>query len=157
LHRYRLTRLPARQEITMTNVANMSFGRLPDVGRDHVREASSPAVNAYVDAEIERVIARYMTASNEDISARIDELEAEWDVERYLEATAASVGIAGLLGAVFHDRRWMIVPGIVLPLLLQHAVQGWCPPLAAFRRIGVRTRKEIELERYALRVLRGDF
>jgi hypothetical protein len=47
--------------------------------------------------------------------------------------------------------------GIVLSLLLQHAVQGWCPPLAVLRRRGVRTRREIEEERYALKALRGDF
>ena len=42
-------------------------------------------------------------------------------------------------------------------LLLQHALQGWCPPLPVFRRWGVRTAREIEEERYALKALRGDF
>ena len=41
--------------------------------------------------------------------------------------------------------------------LLQHAVQGWCPPVPFFRRRGVRTAREIEIERYALKALRGDF
>jgi hypothetical protein len=34
--------------------------------------------------------------------------------------------------------------------------QGWCPPLTVFRRLGVRTRREIDLERYAIKALRGD-
>jgi hypothetical protein len=54
-------------------------------------------------------------------------------------------------------KKWLIVPGIVLPFLLQHAVQGWCPPLPLMRRFGIRTSEEIEREKYALKVLRGDF
>ena len=41
--------------------------------------------------------------------------------------------------------------------LLQHALQGWCPPVPVFRRLGVRTTAEIDRERYALKALRGDF
>ena len=41
--------------------------------------------------------------------------------------------------------------------LLQHALQGWCPPLPLLRRLGVRTQAEIERERYALKAIRGDF
>jgi len=41
--------------------------------------------------------------------------------------------------------------------LLQHGVQGWCPPLGILRRLGVRTPREIEAERYALKSIRGDF
>lgn len=41
--------------------------------------------------------------------------------------------------------------------LLRHAVQGWCPPLPVFRRLGARTQSEIDHERYALKALRGDF
>ena len=50
-----------------------------------------------------------------------------------------------------------MLPGIVLPFLFQHAVQGWCPPVPVLRRLGVRTREEIDREKYALKVLRGDF
>src|SRR5436190_144953 len=45
----------------------------------------------------------------------------------------------------------------VAGFLLQHALQGWCPPMATFRRLGVRTSYEIDYERYALKVLRRDF
>lgn len=40
---------------------------------------------------------------------------------------------------------------------LQHAVQGWCPPVPVFRRLGIRTAREIDLERYGLKAIRGDF
>ena len=41
--------------------------------------------------------------------------------------------------------------------MLQHALQGWCPPLPVLRRMGVRTAAEIHQEIIALRILRGDF
>jgi hypothetical protein len=41
--------------------------------------------------------------------------------------------------------------------LLLHGVQGWRPPVPVLRRIGVRTRSEIDREKFALKVLRGDF
>ena len=37
------------------------------------------------------------------------------------------------------------------PFLLQHALQGWCPPVPILRRQGFRTRHEIDAERQALR------
>jgi hypothetical protein len=54
-------------------------------------------------------------------------------------------------------KKWLLVPAVVLPMLFYHAVQGWCPPLPLFRRLGVRTQREIDAEIYALRLLRGDF
>lgn len=91
------------------------------------------------------------------ISARIAELEREWDIERVLEANAATIALIGLgLGASV-DRRWFALPAIVAGFLLQHAVQGWCPPLPLFRRLGVRTAREIHEEIVALKLMRGDF
>jgi hypothetical protein len=45
----------------------------------------------------------------------------------------------------------------VTGFLLQHALQGWCPPVPLLRKTGVRTMREIDIERYALKALRGDF
>lgn len=74
-----------------------------------------------------------------------------------LESNAATLALIGLVLGVTRDRRWLLVPGIVLPFLLQHALQGWCPPIEIIRRLGVRTRREIDRERVALKALRGDF
>lgn len=41
--------------------------------------------------------------------------------------------------------------------LFQHATQGWCPPLPLFRRMEKRTRNEIDVEKFAMKALRGDF
>jgi hypothetical protein len=55
--------------------------------------------------------------------------------------------VAGALGS----RRWLWLPGFVTAFLFQNAVQGWCPPVPLPRRLGVRTAREIELERSALK------
>ncbi len=80
---------------------------------------------------------------------RVSELDREWDIERLLEANAASIILTGLaLG--LRDRRFLAIPAIVAGFLLEHAVQGWCPPLTLFRKMGVRTNGEIMREKSAL-------
>jgi len=39
---------------------------------------------------------------------------------------------------------------LVTGFLGQHALQGWCPPLTVLRKLKIRTRKEIDFEKYAL-------
>ena len=60
------------------------------------------------------------------------------------------------LGATV-SRKFFLFPAVVAGFLLQHAVQGWCPPVPVLRHLGFRTQSEIEEERYALKALRGDF
>ena len=105
----------------------------------------------------EERIAQLKQAGPAAIARRLAELYVEWDIERTLEANAATVSLIGLgLGATI-DKRWFVLPAFVSAFLLQHALQGWCPPLPVFRRLGFRTATEIDYERYALKALRGDF
>ena len=91
------------------------------------------------------------------IDCRLAELDETWDIERTLEANAATVSLVGLTLGATVDRKWFIFPAFVAGFLLQHAAQGWCPPLPIFRHLGFRTQPEIDYERYALKMLRGDF
>jgi hypothetical protein len=93
----------------------------------------------------------------ERIDRRLREIDQEWDIERTLEANAAGLALTGTLLGLLVDKRFLAVPLVVSTFLLQHAVQGWCPPVPFFRRRGVRTMREIDEERYALKALRGDF
>ena len=74
-----------------------------------------------------------------------------------LEANASGVILLAVALGFLVNRKWFIFPAIVAGFLLQHAVQGWCPPLVPWRRAGVRSQKEINEEIIALRLLRGDF
>jgi hypothetical protein len=124
---------------------------------DRVRQSSPSAANEAIDREMEERLRAYRSADRDEIDKRLACLDREWDVERVLEANAASLVIAGTVLGASHDRRWLFLPAVVGTFLLQHAVQGWCPPVPVFRALGIRTRKEIEEERYALKLLRGDF
>jgi hypothetical protein len=123
---------------------------------DRVPLNTSQCVNQQIRAEMEERVARYQYASPERIEARLAELENEWDVERTLETNAATLSFCGCVLAATLDRRWVYLPMMVSAFLLQHAVQGWCPPLPILRRLGVRTLHEIDEERFALKALRGD-
>ena len=100
----------------------------------------------------------HASSDNGAIEQKLQELDQEWDTERMLMTNASILALSGLALGVFVSRKWLLLPGAVLPFLLQHAVQGWCPPLPVLRRaLGVRTRKEIDREKFALKALRGDF
>jgi hypothetical protein len=100
---------------------------------------------------------RWYAERPEEIGARLQQLDQEWDVERTLEANAAALAFSGVVLAGAVDRRWLALPALVTAFLFQHATQGWCPPLPVLRRLGFRTMREIDTERTALKVLRGDF
>jgi hypothetical protein len=122
-----------------------------------VSENTSEEINVRIHRETEQNVASCVAAGRGAIDARLRELDHEWDIERTLEANAASVALIGLGLGGFVDRRWFVLPAVVCRFLLQHAIQGWCPPVPLFRRLGVRTSSEIGEERYALKSLRGDF
>jgi hypothetical protein len=122
-----------------------------------VRENTPARSNEAIRRQTEVNVAHYAAAGPEAIDRRLAELDREWDIERLLEANAASVSLVGLGLGTWVDRRFYLLPALVAGFLLQHALQGWCPPVPLFRRLGFRTASEIEQERYALKSLRGDF
>ncbi|HZN44022.1 MAG TPA: DUF2892 domain-containing protein [Nitrospiraceae bacterium] len=123
---------------------------------ERVPQHTDPAGNERIKQQTEANVEVY-SADRRLIDVRLEELDGEWDIERILEANAAAVSLIGLTLARFVNRRWFLLPAAVGAFLLQHAVQGWCPPVPLFRRLGIRTQREIDEERYALKAMRGDF
>jgi hypothetical protein len=124
---------------------------------DVVRDATDPAINEDIDHSIEASVRYFAQRPREELDGRIAELQDEWDIERWLETNAAALSLAGLTLGILGRRVWLGLPVVVSSFLLQHALKGWCPPVPLFRRMGARTRQEIDREMYALKVLRGDF
>jgi hypothetical protein len=114
-------------------------------------------VNSRIEQETFERVNQYRGAHPSRISDRLRELDREWDIERCLETAAPTFSLIGLALGITKDRRWLIVPAVVQAFFLQHALQGWCPPLPVLRRMGFRTTSEIDRERNALKALRGDF
>jgi ABC-type protease/lipase transport system fused ATPase/permease subunit len=124
---------------------------------DRVRAHTASRVNEQIDEKTERRIVRAAGETRSELSRRIDGLDAEWDMERWLETNASALAFTGTMLGLFVNKKFLAILCIVLPFLFQHAVQGWCPPIPILRRKGVRTRREIDAEKYALKALRGDF
>lgn len=118
---------------------------------DRVRRSTPMHLNRQIDHQTNANIERYCAKGSTAILHRIEELDREWDIERVLEVNASTLALSGLVLGLTVDRKWLALPAIVLPFLLQHGLQGWCPPLPILRRMGIRTRGEIDREKYALK------
>ncbi len=122
-----------------------------------VREKTPDKQNRKIDLKTEELVEKYRYLSTDEVTCRLAELKKEWDIEKALEVNASSLALTGLLLGIFNSKKWLIFPLIIAGFLLQHGLQGWCPPLRLFRKFGIRTRQEIDEEMYALKILRGDF
>jgi hypothetical protein len=96
---------------------------------------------------------RYFRQHRSQIPRRLRELDQEWDVERALATGSSCLSLIGLAFGFSGRRRWFVLPLAVQTFYLQHTLQGWCPPLPIFRRLGFRTPSEIERERCELEAI----
>lgn len=124
---------------------------------DRVRIHTAESVLRRIDDQTARSVAALADADPGVIAGRLEQLDHEWDSDRVVEAEAAATGLAGLaLGSLFAP-GFLALTGAVAGAVFLHAATGWHPLMPIFRRLGVRTAREIARERYALKALRGDF
>jgi hypothetical protein len=121
-----------------------------------VKVNTSEEVNEHIRSETHHRVCFY-AQNPELIDKRLKELDEEWDVERMLETGASTLTLTGLVMGVAVNRKWLLLSLAVQGFFMQHALQGWCPPLPVLRKLGFRTADEISVERFALKALRGDF
>jgi hypothetical protein len=138
-------------------VEGQSFQPPEPPRHDPVRGVTDTQLNERIDRDTDAALAWYRTRPRHEIDARIDELAREWDIERWLETNASILALSGLALGILRRQAWLALPVVVSGFLLQHAIRGWCPPVWLFRRLGARTRQEIDRELYSLRAMRGDF
>lgn len=147
----------ASQGVGTTQVPGARFRAQSGFPADRVRANTSEEINRQIDQDTALRVRAYSQLDSQEITRRIDQLDREWDIERILEANASALAFTGVAFGLMANRKWLAIPCLVLPFLFLHAVEGWCPPVPLLRRLGIRTRQEIDLEKYALKVLRGDF
>src|SRR5881394_3690911 len=116
-----------------------------------VSSNTDPEVNARIWHDTEEHMRQVAAAGRGAIERRLRELDEEWDIERWVETVAPSISLLGLTLGLTRDRRWLVLPIVVQSFFLQHALQGWCPPIPILRGLGVRTMQEIEHERCCLK------
>lgn len=117
---------------------------------------TSQTVNERLDAQLKENISRYIGAERYVIDQRLRELDREWNIERLIETEAPGMIALGIVLGILKDRKWFALSVVSAGMVLLHNTQGWYPLLPIVRRLGLRSQNEIEQERNALRVLRGD-
>jgi len=118
---------------------------------------TNPDVNEMIRNNTIENLMDYEDADVEEITRRIHDLNAEWDIERFTEAkAAASIMCVSMMGLSKH-KCWSCIGLITGVFLMQHALVGWCPSVPVMRKMGIRTEEEINQEKMVLKALRKDF
>ena len=77
---------------------------------------TSDEINQRIARETNRRV-HFYAANPVGIDRRLRELDEEWDIERVLEANAASAALAGTMLAVTVHKRWLMLPALVAGFL----------------------------------------
>ena len=107
--------------------------------------------------ETEARVKYFSLKDKKEIQNRIEQLDNEWDTERLLEINTGGVALAGAILGLIFNKKFFLLSGIAAGFLIQNSLQGWSPMYPFFRRLGIRTPREIENEKYALKAVKGDF
>ena len=136
---------------------------MPDIAASARQMAETMPSLLYDSVEAAAATHRRRVAQNaafyrenpEGIDARLDELRREWDAERALQIASAGLSGAGLWLGMTGSRLWLLLPLALAAGQIHHGLAGQSPLLDLIRRLGFRTRAEIEEEAVALRELQG--
>lgn len=130
--------------------------RMSTPSPERVTAHTTPAVNERLRQETEDRVRACAGGGPAAIARRLEALDREWDVERVLEAEAGITILLGLTLGATVNRKFYGLPVFAGCMGILHAVHGAYPLLPLFRKLGLRTPEEIQRERLALKVLRGD-
>ncbi|WP_018615017.1 hypothetical protein [Segetibacter koreensis] len=118
-----------------------------DITLEHSTEA---------EKEIQEKLNRYYH-DQEDITARLVALDDEWDIERVLQLESTAINIAGVILGLTVNKKWFALSLAASIVALNTIAKNGTTALPILRKLGFRTRVEIEKEKYALKAIRGDF
>ncbi len=122
-----------------------------------VETYTNPGVNEMIRTATLDNLMCLEDADEEELSRRINALNAEWDTDRFIEAKAAMCVMGCSLFGMGKHKFWSFVSLVTATFLLQHALLGWCPSAPIMRKMGIRTAEEISREKFVLKMLRKDF
>lgn len=109
------------------------------------------------DAGTRDNIRYYGSLGKDGLSERIRALDVEWDSERFVTVALSGAGLLGIVMGMFGSRLWRVLTWASLPLLFLHGREKRRPWDSLVKSLGLRSRKAIQGEMYALKALRGDF
>lgn len=109
------------------------------------------------DSVLECRLKTVIEAGPAAIHERLEQLESEWTAGRAAKASAGVVIITGLALALTVNLYWLILPIIGGAVMFQYVFGRKSLVGELFHSFGFRSGGEIDQEKMALRVLRGDF
>ncbi|XXF76055.1 hypothetical protein P2318_23750 [Myxococcaceae bacterium GXIMD 01537] len=124
---------------------------------DAVRSHTPAPLNRRIDDKVEACVRSMAQRDRAEMSRYLEKLDREWDLNRAVSVGAAGAAMAALLVAGREGHTLRGIAAVAAGLLLQHGLMGWGPLAELVRALGVRTRREIDLEKFAIKALRGDF
>lgn len=130
--------------------------RISDIS-ERIKQNTYHKINEEIQEKSLSNVKKYLYKEKREVSDRIRELDREWDTEKVLETNAAGLIILSTALGFAVSKKWFALAGAVGAFLLQQTIQGWSPPLPIIRKLGVRTKSEINNEKTILRFIRGDF
>lgn len=125
---------------------------VPDVvgaRSDPERQHTSSRINQQIAEQTRKRVEDTVAAGREAIIARLHELDREWSIDRALMGHFALLGGASFALSL-RFKPWRIPTALQFAFVLGQAVFGWSPPMPLYRRLGLRTAREIAAERFAL-------
>lgn len=133
----------------------MNKCKLPPTTR-RVAFRTDPEINDRIKNQTIWSVNAHRDSNESKLNDRIKKLDFEWDTERFLETNASLIVLISSILGLKHKKCWFFLTGTVGLFMFQHALHGWCPPLPVIRKMGVRTAEEINKEKMALKIIRGD-
>ncbi len=106
---------------------------------------------------LEQRLACLADAGPQAIADRLNELEHEWTAGRMTKATLGVLIVVGFGLAALFSPWWLALPVLGGVFLLQYLFSRTSWLGLMFHGMGFRTGSEVDQEKMALRVLRGDF
>jgi hypothetical protein len=91
----------------------------------------------------------------DQIEQKIEDLTAEWDIERILELSAIGMSLIGLMLTSAKSKKLNKVTTAIAALLGAKSLQEWTPPKEFLEQLGFRSREAIRSEIDELKGMRG--
>lgn len=132
-----------------------SWNQTAEPARTHTPEL----INRKIDAKVEACVRALAAAERPELARYLGKLEREWDLNRVLLVATSALALGAALVHRTGRGGKALSTGLAVgaAAVLQQGVVGYGPLTSLLRSVGVRTRGEIDLEKFALKALRGDF
>src|SRR5687767_8760453 len=100
------------RRLAVANLLTRNQAMIPSTV-ERVPRNTDQRYNEEIRRQTEADIAAAAAGGPRAIAQRLDELDHEWDIERTLEANAATVSLIGVILGATVDRRFFYLPGLV--------------------------------------------